>query len=202
MSLPARAYPAQFIETWIGGTDHYASIRPVRSEDAALIAQLMAGLSPQTRYQRHFSAGEWADREVLDRLTGADYQHTMALIAVAVAQGRELAVGLAEYVLSEEAADACEFAVLVADAWQGRGLGRHLLERMIECARAAGLTRMDGYVLATNRLMIALAQRCGFRPQPDDDPWVLRLSKPLTAADIAQVPQAAAAAVFQPCHHP
>jgi acetyltransferase len=57
----------------------------------------------------------------------------------------------------------CEFAVAVVDEWHGRGLARLLLETLMRAAHARGFARMEGYILPTNRRMLGLAKRLGFR---------------------------------------
>ncbi len=68
-----------------------------------------------------------------------------------------------------------EFAVVVADAWQGRGLGHALMRMLVGCARRRGFRRLVGNVLAANAPMLALVARLGFesRPDPDDREQVI-----------------------------
>ena len=63
-----------------------------------------------------------------------------------------------------------EFACAVADAWQGRGLGRILMKSLIDCARAAGYASMDGAILSANTGMLTLAEKLGFISEPSNDP--------------------------------
>jgi acetyltransferase len=74
----------------------------------------------------------------------------------------------------------CEFAIAVDDAWQGRGLAGILMSALIDAARAAGLARMDGDVLAANHRMLRFVRQLGFhlRHNPDD-PQVVRAERAL-----------------------
>jgi acetyltransferase len=65
---------------------------------------------------------------------------------------------------------ACEFALTVADEWQGRGVGYHLMEKLMEVARGRGMDTIHGEVLAANSHMLGLMQRLGFeiRMSPDE----------------------------------
>jgi acetyltransferase len=83
--------------------------------------------------------------------------------------GREIELGVARYVVDPDG-ETCEFAIVVADRWQRRGLGGHMLETLIEIARSRGLRWMIGNVLATNEPMLRLARKLGFAitGNPDD----------------------------------
>jgi GNAT superfamily N-acetyltransferase len=85
----------------------------------------------------------WACREYIERLTTVDFTRDMALAAALMLDGREVLIGVARYVLEPDGR-ACEFALVVADDWQGRGIGRRLLEKLIAVARRRGLARMYG----------------------------------------------------------
>jgi acetyltransferase len=85
----------------------------------------------------------------------------MAFVATLPEGGAETEVAVARYVSNPDG-ESCEFALVVADNWQGRGLGRRLMEQLIDVARARGLRSMVGHVLAENRGMLALAQKLGF----------------------------------------
>ena len=77
-------------------------------------------------------------------------------------EGIETAIGVARYARLADGLS-CEFAVTIADAWQGRGLGKRLLAMLIDSAREHGVKRMIGEVLATNTPMLRLASSLGFR---------------------------------------
>ncbi len=70
-------------------------------------------------------------------------------------------VGIARFVRERAGATTAEAAVAVADAWQGRGLGGVLLDRLAERAREVGVTEFNASLLATNRAMLALFGRLG-----------------------------------------
>lgn len=184
MSLPLRAYPAQFIASHALDGGAWAVLRPVRAEDRPMIAALLTGLSPVSRYQRHFSHGVAADLALIERLAGADYEHVLGLLAVTVEDGVETAVGLAEYAAT---GDEAEFALLIADRWQRRGLGSRLLAALADCAAAAGVREISGYALAVNTGVQKLALRQGFRIERTADATVLRLVRSLDADARASV---------------
>jgi acetyltransferase len=84
-------------------------------------------------------------------------------------QDREVLIGVARYVLDADGRS-CEFAIVIADAWQGRGIGRRMMVKLIAVARGRGLARIFGDVLATNRPMLEFCRKLGFTlgRNPDD----------------------------------
>jgi acetyltransferase len=105
----------------------------------------------------------------LKYLTDVDQQGHVALAATVPRGGQEVLVGVARYVV-DASGSGCEFAVTVADDWQGRGLAGVLMHALMALARARGLTQMEGFVLATNRRMLKFMRQLGFQlaPLPDD----------------------------------
>jgi acetyltransferase len=85
----------------------------------------------------------------------------MAFVATVDQAGRETEVGVARYIANPDG-ESCEFALVIADGWQRKGLGRRMMEQLIEVARARDLRSMVGHVLGENRGMVALCQRLGF----------------------------------------
>ncbi|HYH40421.1 MAG TPA: GNAT family N-acetyltransferase, partial [Burkholderiales bacterium] len=91
-----------------------------------------------------------------------------ALVAIAGEDTHEAIVGGARYIRNAGDA-ACEFAVMITDGWRGAGLASGLMRALIRDAGTRGLTRMEGYVLATNSPMLDLARRLGFEVLASDE---------------------------------
>jgi len=100
-------------------------------------------------------------REYVERLTTVDFSRDMALAAALMLEDREVLIGVARYVL-EAQGQSCEFALVIADAWQGCGIGRRMMEMLIAIARERGLQRIYGDVLATNQPMLEFSRKLGF----------------------------------------
>jgi acetyltransferase len=149
------------------------TIRPIRPADRAIEQAFVQGLSPESRYFRFLDTLTELSPQMLQHFTDIDYQRHMALIAVAEADGAQVEVGVTRYVVTEPG-ETCEFAIVVADRWQGRGLGACLLQALIEVARARGLKTMYGEVLASNSSMLKFVSRMGFRIEPHDEDRQLR----------------------------
>jgi acetyltransferase len=148
------------------------TVRVIRPEDEPLLIALHASLSPETIRRRFFSMVKALSRDSLVRLCHLDYDREMALVAVGRDDaGKPLLLGVSRYYLQPETGEA-EFAVVVADRWQGEGLGWHLMRRLIEVARAYGVRRLTGLVLCENAPMLQLVQELGFTVRPTEDPGV------------------------------
>ena len=149
-------------------------LRPLRREDVDIEAAFLTGLSPESRHNRLLGGMIRITREYVERLTTVDYSRDMALAAALMLGDREVLIGVARYVL-EAGGRACEFALVVADAWQGRGIGRRMMEKLIAVARNRGLERIYGDVLSTNRPMLEFCRKLGFTlHRHHDDPTVTR----------------------------
>jgi len=102
-----------------------------------------------------------------------DYSRDMALAATTMLGGGETLIGVARYVRDKHEQSA-EFALVVADSWQGRGIGSRLLAKLIEAARRRGVKRLYGDILAMNRPMLALATKLGFKLGRHEDATITR----------------------------
>jgi acetyltransferase len=96
----------------------------------------------------------------------------MALAATTMLGGETL-IGVARYVLDRNNKSA-EFAIVVADAWQGRGIGKRLLAKLIDVARRRGVKRLYGDILGTNRPMLEFVRKLGFALERHEDPTLTR----------------------------
>jgi acetyltransferase len=112
-------------------------------------------------------------------LTQIDYTRDMALIATIMLEDQELEIGVARYVLSKDD-KTCEFALTVADAWQHRGIGRALMQQLMNGAAAAGIETMVGDILSSNAPMLHFMRSLGFSVKSTTDgPEIRRVSKRL-----------------------
>jgi acetyltransferase len=154
-------YPVELVSTWQPREGPQVTLRPIRPEDAEMEQAFVKRLSSESRYFRFMDTLRELTPQMLVRFTQIDYDREMAFVATVPEDGREAEVAVARYVANPDG-ESCEYAIVVDDAWQGRGLGRRLMEQLIAVARARGLRSMLGHVLAENRGMLALAQKLGF----------------------------------------
>jgi len=148
------------------GTD--IVIRPIRPEDAEIEAKFVRDLSPQAKYFRFMNALQELSPEMLVRFTQIDYHNEMALIAVKSNGATEEQIGVARYTTNIDK-KSCEFALVVSDRWQGRGIAHRLMQNLMEIARNRDLNSMDGQVLSSNTRMLELVASLGFRIENDPE---------------------------------
>lgn len=168
---PSLPRPGKLTASWPLGLSHSVTVRPIRPEDIDLQTQFALGLSQETRYNRFLGAGVKLTPKVLETFTRIDFSRDMALIASTTIEGVETAIGVARYARLADGVT-CEFAITVADAWQGHRIGRKLLSMLVDSAREHGVTRLMGEVFASNTPMLQLARSIGFRVgfHPDGGP--------------------------------
>jgi acetyltransferase len=163
-------YPARFEQVWpLPGGGEY-TVRPIHPDDANMLQDLMHHLSPESRYFRFISSITELPPTMLARFTLIDYDREMALVAVfkerrAGPNGgiteTERIVGVSRYITNPDQSS-CEFALVIADDFKGKGLGSRMMLSIMDVAREKGLTEMDGLVLANNPGMLKLMKGLGF----------------------------------------
>jgi RimJ/RimL family protein N-acetyltransferase len=134
-------------------------VRPIDSHDRDAFSAWFGRLSDESRRKRFLGPKPRLSSRELTYLTEVDHVSHTALVAVD-ASG-EL-IGEARYATSKPGDRIADFAVTVADEWQGRGVGSRLAARLIEAARANGMTRLTAMTLWDNTAAIALLHRLGF----------------------------------------
>ena len=135
--------------------------------------RFVAGLSQQTLYLRLQYSSRGVSREDLMRLLDLDYHDRMAIAALLdLPQAGEI-VGVSRYARLGDS-DQAECAIVVADAWQGRGLGTELMRTLGQAARANGIHTLVGTSLGENERIHAWARRFGFdvRTEPNSGGYV------------------------------
>lgn len=153
------------------------TIRPIGPDDEAREQAFVRGLSAESRYFRFMNTLRELSPGMLHRFTDPDPAREVALVAVAPGPPVRQ-VGVARFARGEPGTG--EFAIVVADDLQGKGLGSRLMQELLASARAGGLQQLEGSVVATNHRMLALMQAFGFDiSTPSEDPRVRRVVKRL-----------------------
>ena len=189
-------YPDHLTQVSSAPDGHVYTIRAIRPEDADLLQSFVRNMSEESRYFRFISALSELTPRMLVRYTQIDYDRELALVAVSgegdapldavrAAAGTdagpaggdegERIVGVVRYLLNPDG-ETCEFAIAIADDWQGRQLGSTLMRAIVDAARAKGLRRIEGYVLANNARMLALMSFLGFEISTWSEDPSLRLA--------------------------
>jgi len=172
--LAIAAYPRHFERTLhlADGTEMF--IRPIRPEDAEGEQSFVRSLSAEARRMRFMGAISELTPEMLARFTQIDYDREMALLSTIEEKGKQVQQGVARYTINPDG-ESCEFAIVVADNVQHRGIGTRLMQTLMDAAREHRLTKMEGKVLAENTKMLQLMTELGFeqRTDPEDRSVIL-----------------------------
>ena len=161
-------YPNQYESDWLLEDGTPVLLRPMRPEDETLVKELLENCSDETLYFRYFHLIKNFPHSFLIRFTQNDYDREIGLAAFGTPPGPEVMMGVGRIVMTPER-DTAEFAVIVADPWQGKGLGEKLISRVIEIARNYGLKSLWGEVMAENVPMLALVKKMGFTLQSPEE---------------------------------
>jgi RimJ/RimL family protein N-acetyltransferase len=157
-------------------------LREIQSQDKEGMLTAFHRLSADSRYTRFMMSMRDLSPAMLEAATHPVPGRAFALVAVSGEGGAERIVAGARYV-GAPGTDTCEFAVTVADDWNGLGLASRLLGILIASATAQGLRCMEGFVLAFNTPMRRLARRLGFVDRQCDDDATLRVVSMSLASD-------------------
>jgi acetyltransferase len=164
--LAIRPYPVQYVKSWLTRDNTVVTIRPIRPEDEHRMVNFHERLSERTVYQRYFHHMKLEQRVAHDRLARicfVDYDRQIVLVAERTKPGtgeREI-VAVARLVKMLNPHEA-EFAVLVADDFQNRGLGAELTRTLVQIAREEKIEKIRAEVLAENANMVSVCRRLGF----------------------------------------
>jgi acetyltransferase len=154
-------------------------LRLMRPDDVSGVTDFLNRLSPTARRYRFFSPVSNFSDQMVTKLVVVDQGREYALVAICTEHGNDFPVGGGRFVIDESGCN-CEFSVLVADDWQGQGIGRRVLGALIAEAVRRGLGRIVGDVLAENGAMIALGRAMGFAVTESDEGYsVIRLVREL-----------------------
>lgn len=173
-------YPSQYVSRRRLRDGRTVTIRPIRADDGARTAAFVRRLSGETRYLRFQKWVEAPSDRLIHFLTDIDYDRHMALVAAAGRDdGGEDIVGEARFVANADG-ESCDLGIVIADDWHSSGLAGVLMDALMRIARAHGLRRMEGIVLATNSTMLRFMRSLGFRTFPaPQDRTIVRIEKRL-----------------------
>ena len=173
-----KPYPVQYIAESVLSTGARVVVRPIRADDEAMMVRFHEGLSDRSVYPpRYFHMMTLAQRTAHARLSGVcvvDFDREFVLVA----EGRDeegrapVILGVARLQRIGEGG-AAEFAVVVADRFQGFGVGGALMRQVIATARGEGVSRVRADILSENGPMRRLCARAGIPVRPTSDPQVV-----------------------------
>lgn len=182
--LPLASTVAGAAEHWLLAGGREVRLRPIAATDAAAEQAFFSALSLDSRHKRFHVGLRELSPGLLKLLTEVDQRQHVAWVIEALEPGHPV-IADARYVHEISRPERAEFALAVADDWQGRGLGRRLIAHLAAHAGRHGVRQLYGDILADNRRMLALMREFGAQLQTHPDgPQLVRavLSLASTAA--------------------
>ena len=183
--LAIRPYPHEYVRDVVDGEGTPVTIRPIRPEDEPALVAFHGTLSPETvraRYGTDLALAERTAHERLTRICFVDYDREIALVADARRDGGSDVIGVAR-LSRTQAGDEMTLSLVIADAWQRRGLGRELLRSAVEVARREGVRSVIARLSTANEPMRRLLGEAGFTFDETGDQLVALLPFPATTAE-------------------
>lgn len=161
-------YPTRYVAPWrlTDGTE--VLLRPIRPEDEPLEREMLSTLSEETLRGRFFQVLKQITHEMLIRFCNIDYDREIAIVAELREGEKNRIIGIGRLIIEPDFKSS-EFAVVVHDDFQGKGLGYKLVDMLIGVAQDKGLEEVAGTVLTDNMSMLRVCETLGFKMshQPD-----------------------------------
>ncbi|WED66565.1 bifunctional acetate--CoA ligase family protein/GNAT family N-acetyltransferase [Synoicihabitans lomoniglobus] len=168
-------YPRELERTVRLANRKTVRLRPIRPEDEQLEAEMFRAMSPQTQRFRFFELIKDISHEMLIRYTQIDYDREVAIVAEMRERGVRKMVGVAR-VIGDPYHETSEFAIVVADPWQGMGLGNVLTDAVLSVARQRKYRSIYADFLGDNHAMHHILRKRKFTFSTGQNPvratWV------------------------------
>jgi acetyltransferase len=161
-------YPTRYITHWQLGDGTDVLLRPVRPEDEPLEHEMLTTLSKKTLKERFFQPITQITHEMHVRMCNIDYEREMAIVAEIKEGNRKRIIGTGRLIIEPDLKKA-EFAVLVHDEFQGKGLGYKLVDTVIGIGHEKGVEEVYGLVLSENTGMLQMCRKLGCSIEPLED---------------------------------
>lgn len=150
----------------------HITIRPIRPEDAKKEQDFIKHLSKHAKYLRFMENLQELTPAMLIQFTQIDYDREMAFVASHQENGQEEIIGIARYIINSDN-ETAEFAIVIADDWQQKGLGSKLINSLFSTAKNKNLKSITGVVLANNFPMLEFVKNHGLEIiSSTDDPMI------------------------------
>jgi acetyltransferase len=157
-------YPTKYVTRW-RLSDQDVLLRPVRPEDEPLEHEMLTSLSEKTLKERFFQTIKHITHEMHVRLCNIDYEREIAIVAEVKEGDKRSIIGMGRLIMEPDLKKG-EFAVVVHDRFQGKGLGFKLVDMVIGIGHEKGLKEIYGFVLSENGKMINMCRKFGCAIEP------------------------------------
>ena len=138
------------------------AFRPLVREDKERWLELVNSFSPQTAYFRFLAPVGVMTEEAFERYVDVDFVHAIAIVAAAKdTDGKERIIAVARYYADEKNPSRAEFAIVVQDSWQKKGVGTELMRHLCKVAKGRGVKLFYALVFKENKGMLTLLDKIG-----------------------------------------
>jgi acetyltransferase len=153
-------YPTRYVTPWRLADGTEVLLRPIRPEDEPLEHEMLTTVSEATLRARFYRNVRNISHAMHARSCNIDYDREMAIVAEIRQDGRKRLIGIGNLIIDTDG-EGGEFAIIVHDEFQGRGLATKLLDILVGIASERGLKEFYGFLEPTNGRMTALCQKLG-----------------------------------------
>lgn len=172
-------YPSQYETEVLLKDGSRVLLRPIKESDAEQWLNFVSRLSPKTRRLRfHYAPGEMELEDAI-RFCTVDYVNAFAFVAEFLVDKHQDIVAIGHYYRLPGKSSA-EVALVIEDAYQGKGIGTKLIEWLANVARDNGITAFEAEILAENTPMLALFKDYGFHVKSGLEAGVYHVTFPIT----------------------
>lgn len=176
--LALRPYPEEYVTPGVLEDGTEVNLRPIRPEDEPRWLEMLGSCSRESLYSRFRFFFNWSSHEVATRYCYIDYDREMALVAEVNEDGQKRLAGVGRLICDPDG-EAAEYAVLVADPWQNRGLGGLLTDRCLEIARSWGVRQVYAQTTTDNPRMVHMFKIRNFEVEHPDGGSVVDVTRAL-----------------------
>ncbi len=175
MTVAGRFYPEKYEHAVTFG-DIEVFFRPVKPTDEPMAREFFYSLSDETVYYRFFNFLKTLPHEKIQPLVNIDYREEMAIVGLIGEPGDEVIVAIGQF-RNDPADNKAEAAFVIRDDFQDRGIGTHLMMKLVDIAREMGIGRFKAEVLAENRKMMHVFHKFGYtvHSRLEEDVYILRI---------------------------
>ena len=160
-------YPKKYETTWRMRDGRTVLLRPIKPEDEPLWLEMFQNFSEESVRYRFFNIIKDTPHEVRVRYSNIDYDREIGIVAE-LTEGRRQILGVVRLIIEPDGKTG-EIAFIVADPWQGLGLGMKMVDHMIEICKDKGLETVYAFMLPDNYRAIKLLKKMGFTIQYETD---------------------------------
>ncbi len=155
-------YPDKYIYKYTMQDGTSVLIRPIKAEDEPLEKEMFSYFSRETQYFRFMGYIKDTSHDMIVKFTNIDYDRELALVAEINRNDRRKMIGVVR-IVNDIGNEATEYAIVIADPWQGKGLGSELTNRIMEIAKDKGIKKIYANVLKSNVTMLEMFKKRKFK---------------------------------------